>query len=86
MTLPDYITRYLRNPLICPRQDRITDPLATWTELGMHDGARDLARWEIAMLIEDETGCPMIADDVIEKWETLADVAEAAMWFEGVVV
>lgn len=84
--LPDYLTRYLSNPLICPRQDRITDPLATWSDLGMHDGARDLARQEIAMLIEDHTGCDMIADEVLQGWLTLADVAETARWFAGVVV
>lgn len=83
--LPDYITAHLRNPLIVhpAHHGRLSDPQATWRDLGMNDGARDLTRQEIAMLIEERHGCE-IADAVHERWETLADVAETARGFEGV--
>lgn len=85
--LPDYITAHLRNPLIVhpAHHGSLSDPQATWRDLGMNDGARDLTRMEIAMLIEEHfQGAVTIADSAHEAWETLADVAETARGFEGV--
>ncbi|MFY8196048.1 hypothetical protein [Novosphingobium sp. B1] len=82
MTLPDYITRYLRNPLICRERlwHLLNDPQTTLEQLQLDA----LAPVEMALLIEEH--CHQdVADEVYEKWETLADVAETACWFEGVV-
>lgn len=32
--LPDYLTRYLSNPLICPRQDRLDAALGRKVQIG----------------------------------------------------
>lgn len=80
MSLPVYITAYLDEQGI--PEDAYADLLTSFADLRLDA----LARVEIAMLIEEHTGCLEIKDEVYEKWETLADVAEAAMWFEGVVV
>lgn len=75
MMLPDYITAYLDEQGV-----PTDDPLATFAALRLDA----LAPVEMAMLIADPHSTE-IADSVYEAWETLADVAETARGFEGVV-
>lgn len=83
--LPDYIHAHLSHPSICKRPDLLDDMQATWGNLGMGDGARDLTRQEIAMLIEEHhDGAVSIADCVHEHWQTLSDVVETVRAVEGV--
>jgi len=81
--LPDYIRNHLSHPSVCQRPGLVDDMQATWLDLGMTDGLRDLTRQEIAMLIEEHNTCA-IPDAVHERWQTLADVAETAAHFSGV--
>lgn len=75
--LPDYITAYLDEQGV-----PTDDPLATFAALRLDA----LAPVEMAMLIEEHfQGAVAIADSAHEAWETLADVAETARGFEGVV-
>jgi hypothetical protein len=80
--LPDYITDYLRNPLICREHfwHLLDDPQTTFEDLQLDA----LARVEIALLIEERTGRD-VSDETYEAWDTLDDIAQAARWFEGVV-
>lgn len=76
--LPASITAYLEEQGIS-EADR-SDPLATFDALKLDA----LARQEIAMLIEEDTGKD-VPDTVFEGWNTLGDVAETALWFAGEV-
>lgn len=80
--LPDYLTSYLRNPLICRERfwHLLDDPQTTLEELQLDA----LVRVEIALLIEERTGRD-VPDETYEAWATLEDIAQAAAWFEGVV-
>lgn len=80
--LPDYLTSYLHNPLICRERfwHLLDDPQTTLEELQLDA----LVRVEIALLIEERTGRD-VSDETYEAWTTLEDIARAAEWFEGVV-
>lgn len=81
MTLPDYIIGYLRNPLITPPRlwPLLDDEQATFEALQLDA----LAPVEMALLIEERTGRD-VADEVYQKWQSLADVAETARQLERV--
>ena len=77
--LPDYIAQYLTDEGI--PADALKDPLTSFKDLGLD--MLDIAT--IANLIEGHTGRD-VPDDTYERWDTLEDLAQAAAWFEGVVV